>query len=150
MESVERGVFVTLIGAGVGAVADQTMTDQAGFPSHRVRRIKAPTLFKRGTLQEKGRKDFECGACLVGFRAVGADSSRRVFTDRIRSLIHTPRVPPKRREASLGLCVNYYDTWFQRLSRLRTGDVSRRTNRDDETQLTFVLGAGALRFMEKR
>lgn len=49
---------MTLIGAAVGAVADQTMTDQAGFPPHRVRRIKAPTLFKRGTLQKKGRKDF--------------------------------------------------------------------------------------------
>lgn len=60
---------MTLIGAGAGAVADQTMTDQAGFPAHRVRRIKAPTLFKRGTPQEKGRKDFECGACLVRFRA---------------------------------------------------------------------------------
>lgn len=60
---------MTLIAAGVGAVSDQTMTDQAGFPPHRVRRIKAPTLFKRETLREKGRKDFECGACLVGSRA---------------------------------------------------------------------------------
>lgn len=59
---------MTLIAAGVGAVADQTMTDRAGFPPHWVRRIKAPTLFKRGTVQEKGSRDFECGACLVGFR----------------------------------------------------------------------------------
>lgn len=58
---------MTLIAAGVGAVADQTMTDQSGSPPRRVRRIKAPTLFKRGTLQKKGRKDFECGACLIGF-----------------------------------------------------------------------------------
>lgn len=56
----------------------------------------------------------------------------------------------KRSEASLGLRLNYSDTWFKRLSGLGPGDASRRTNWDAETQLTFDLGAGALRFPEKR
>lgn len=42
------------------------------------------------------------------------------------------------------------DAWFKRWRRLGPGDASRGAVQEDETQLTSVLGAGALRFLEKR
>lgn len=73
LESVEKGSFVTLIGAGIGwggvwgVVADQTMTRTGEFSSALVRRIKAPPMPFRGgeTRQKKGRKRQECGVCLA-------------------------------------------------------------------------------------
>lgn len=78
---------------------------------------------------------------------MGGGSSHRVFTDRVRNF---SCIRPKRSEESLGLRPNYSDAWFKRWRRLGPGDASRRTIQKDETQLTFVLGAGALRFLEKR
>lgn len=42
-------------------------------------------------------------------------------------LIQTLCIPPKRREASLGLRLNYSDMRFKRLPRLEPGDACRRT-----------------------
>lgn len=66
--------------------------------------------------------------------------------DPIRSLRQTLLIPPNRREASLGLRLNYSDAWFKRLCGLGPGKAS--SIRDAETQLIFDLGAGALRFLE--
>lgn len=52
-----KGAFCDTDWGGGGAGRGPDNDDQAGFPLLRVRRIKAPTLFKRGTRQEKGRKD---------------------------------------------------------------------------------------------
>lgn len=79
---------------------------------------------------------------------MGGGCSQRVLTGQIRSIIQTPHIRPKRSEESLGLRLNYSDTWSNRLSRLGPGDVSR-TVQNDETQLTLVQGAGSLRFLEK-
>lgn len=63
-----KGAFCDTDWGGGGGSPERTMTDQAGFPAPRVRRIKAPTQFKRRSLQEKERKDLECGACLLSLR----------------------------------------------------------------------------------
>ena len=81
---------------------------------------------------------------------MGGGRLHRVFTDRIQDLIQTLLIRPKRSKESLGLCLNYSDTWFKRLDRLGSRDVSGRTVQSDETQLAVVPGTGARRCLEKR
>lgn len=69
---------MTLIAAGVGAVEDQTMTDGSGFPPHRVRRIKAPTLFKRGTLRREREKRFRVWSVPHRISSLGGDGRREL------------------------------------------------------------------------
>lgn len=107
-----KGAFCDTDWGGGGGSPERTMTDQAGFPAPRVRRIKAPTQFKRRSLQEKERKDLECGACLLSLRL------RQQWEEAVRlglqwrdwSLLPTLRFPRKRGEESLGLYLNYFHT----------------------------------------
>lgn len=118
-----KGAFCDTDWGGGGGNPERTMTDQAGFPAPRVRRIKAPTQFKRRSLQEKERKDLECGACLLSWRL------RQQWEEAVRLGLQwqdsefppNPALSTEERRGEFGFVSKLFPCIVQRLFRLGPG-----------------------------